>query len=125
MQHNQAREDMRDEVLGLAFLVFLGLQGFQGHGLSILRIRYLVPRTCFCDAFSSSAILRVEGCLNNTLQQHSPNPLGLALWALDTLSDTVDPEEMLVAVTRGSHLSNTTCLTHAFFKSGEECSEFD
>ena len=26
---------------------------------------------------------------------------------------------------RGSHLSNTTCLTHVFFKSGEQCSKFD
>ena len=25
---------------------------------------------------------------------------------------------------RGNHLSNTTCLTHDFFKSGESCSEF-
>lgn len=55
MQHNQAREDMRDEVLGLAFLVFLGL----------------------------------------------------ALWALDTLSDTVDPEEMLAAVSESKVASET------------------
>ena len=27
-----------------------------------------------------------------------------------------------VKVFRGNHLSNTTCLTQAFFKSGEECS---
>ena len=27
-----------------------------------------------------------------------------------------------LATLRGSHLSNTTCLTHVLFKSGEECS---
>ena len=27
------------------------------------------------------------------------------------------------ATVRGNHSSNTTCLTHAFFKSGEECSK--
>ena len=29
----------------------------------------------FCAAFSSSAILRMEGCLNSALQQYSWNPL--------------------------------------------------
>ena len=43
-------------------------QGFQGYGLSIIRIRYLVcssnvVRVCF----SCLAILRIEGCLNSTL----------------------------------------------------------
>ena len=26
---------------------------------------------------------------------------------------------------RGNHLSNTTCLTHAFFKSGEQCAKLN
>ena len=30
----------------------------------------------------------------------------------------------IVAYLRGNHLSNTTCLTHVFFKGGEECSRF-
>ena len=28
-----------------------------------------------------------------------------------------------LTVFRGNHLSNTTCLTHTFFKAGEECSK--
>ena len=44
-----------------------GPQGFQGYSLSILRIRYLVPRRLFCVAFACLAIIRVEGCLNSTL----------------------------------------------------------
>ena len=47
--------------------VFKGYQGFQRYGLSVLRIRYFVPRMCVCDVFSCLAILRVEGCLNSTL----------------------------------------------------------
>ena len=47
--------------------VAAGSQGFQGYGLSILRIRYLVPRMLFCVVFSRLAILRIEGCLNSTL----------------------------------------------------------
>ena len=38
-------------------------QGFQGYGLRILRIRYLVPRILVCAVFSCLAILRIEGCL--------------------------------------------------------------
>ena len=36
-----------------------------------------------------------------------------------------DPESrsLMQQYLRGSHLSNTTCLTQAFFKSGEECSK--
>ena len=30
----------------------------------------------------------------------------------------------IVSKFKGNNLSNTTCLTQAFFKSGEECSEF-
>ena len=53
-------------------------QGFQGCGLSILRIRYLVPRMvcllcCYVivDVYQtnvvlSQAILRIGGCLNST-----------------------------------------------------------
>ena len=52
------------------------LTGFQGCGLSILRIGYLVPRMCVCVVFSCLAILRIEGCLNSTLQRCSWNPLG-------------------------------------------------
>ena len=43
------------------------VQGFQGYDLSILRVRYLTPQTCFCLVFSCLAILRIEGCLNSTL----------------------------------------------------------
>ena len=43
-----------------------GLQGFQGYCLSMLRIRYPVPRMLFCAVFSCLAILRIEGCLNRT-----------------------------------------------------------
>ena len=45
----------------------LGLQGFQGYGLSIHRIRYIVPRMRLCVVFSRSAVLRIEGCLISTL----------------------------------------------------------
>ena len=38
-------------------------QGFQGYGLSILRIRYLAPRMLFGVVVSCLAILRIEGCL--------------------------------------------------------------
>ena len=42
-------------------------QGFQGYGLSILRVGSLVPRKLFvCVVFSCLAILRIEGCLNST-----------------------------------------------------------
>ena len=37
-------------------------QGFQGYGLSILRIRYLVPRMVVCAVLGCFAILRTEGC---------------------------------------------------------------
>ena len=40
---------------------------FQGYGLSILRIEYLVPRMFVCAVVSCSAILRIEGCPNGTL----------------------------------------------------------
>ena len=42
-------------------------QGFQGHGVSIIRIRYIVPLMFVCIVFSCLAILRIEGCLNNTV----------------------------------------------------------
>ena len=42
-------------------------RGFQGCGLSIIRIRYLAPRMSFCVGFSCLAVLRIEGCLNSTL----------------------------------------------------------
>ena len=44
-----------------------GLRGFQGYGLSILRVRYLVPRFIVCVVFSRFAILGIEGRLNGTL----------------------------------------------------------
>ena len=50
-------------------------QGFQGYGLSIIRIRYLVPRKLFCVVFSRSAILRIEACLKSTLPLYVWNPL--------------------------------------------------
>ena len=49
--------------------------GFQGYGSSVLRIICRVPRMCVCVVFSRSAVLRIEGCLNSTLQQYSRNPL--------------------------------------------------
>ena len=43
-----------------------GDQGFQGCGLSMIRIRYLVPRMLLFVFFVSClAILRIEGCLNS------------------------------------------------------------
>ena len=44
-----------------------GSHGFQEYGLSILRIRYLVPRMFVCAVFSCLAILRIGGSLNSTL----------------------------------------------------------
>ena len=45
-----------------------GVQGCQGYGLSVLRIRYLVPRMfCVCAVLSRLAILRIQGCRNSTL----------------------------------------------------------
>ena len=41
-----------------------GVQGFQGYGLSIVRIRYLVPRMFVCVVFSCLAALRIEECLD-------------------------------------------------------------
>ena len=40
-----------------------------------LQVRYLFPRMCLCVVFSCLAILRIEGCLNSTLQRYSWNPL--------------------------------------------------
>ena len=37
-------------------------QGFRRYGLSVLRIRPLVPRVLFCDVFRCLAIPRIEGC---------------------------------------------------------------
>ena len=54
-----------------------GGQGFQGYGLSTLRIGYLVPRMFVCAVFSCLAVLRIEACLNSTLSQYYWNPLGI------------------------------------------------
>ena len=40
------RLDVRQPPAGMGAGAAAGYQGFQGHGLSILRIRYLVPRMC-------------------------------------------------------------------------------
>ena len=47
------------------------IQGFQGYDLSILRIRYLVPRMFLCAVFSCLDILRIDGCLSSILEQCS------------------------------------------------------
>ena len=45
-----------------------GARGFRGYDLSILRIRYLVPRMAwFVLRLVVLTILRIEGCLNGTL----------------------------------------------------------
>ena len=46
----------------------LSVQGFQGYGLSIIRIRYIPCSSKVClFLFSCLAILRIEGCLSSTL----------------------------------------------------------
>ena len=42
-------------------------EGFQGCGLSVLRVGHLAPRIVVCVVVRCLAILRIEGCLNNTL----------------------------------------------------------
>ena len=57
----------READCGAALAPGPGDRGFQGHGLSITRIRNLAPRMFACAVFSRLAILRIEGCLKSTL----------------------------------------------------------
>ena len=56
------------ELLGCWSVLWRGNQGFQGYGLSILRIGYLVRERLFLFVvFSRLAILRIGGCTKSTL----------------------------------------------------------
>ena len=51
--------------------IFKASRDFKDTVLSILRIRYLVPRMCFCAVFGCLAICRFGGCLNSTVPSNS------------------------------------------------------
>ena len=88
--------------------VCAGGQGFLGYDLSVLWIRYLVPRMCVCVVFSRSAILRIEGCLNRSLE--SAQVAGMKATSRTTPGPS-DPECRNIAKSReclGHHRKGTT-----------------